>query len=322
VSDVINWLVNSEPYIEYNSRVDLLGQSKTNNEVIIAKEKLLKDSRIESILQELKKWPGYPLKRHNDASHLIHKLSFLADIGIGKENSVIQQVSQKIFTQQSDDGAFQVIINIPTHFGGSGEDEHLWMLCDAPLTLYSLIKAGWGEDQRVQAALKHIVSLVKENGWPCAASSKLKGKFRGPGRKIDPCPYANLVSLKALSEHPKWKNSKESKIGAETLLNLWDQRKERKAYLFGMGTDFKKLKAPLIWYDILHVTEVLTQFDWLKKDERLLQMIDIIRSKADENGFYTAESVWLAWKEWEFGQKKTPSAWITFLVYRILNRMK
>ncbi|NHJ04563.1 MAG: hypothetical protein EAX90_07055 [Candidatus Heimdallarchaeota archaeon] len=321
MSDVINWLVNSEPYIEYNTRVDLLDQLKIDNKVIIAKEKLLKDSRIENFLQELKEWPGYPLKRHNDAAHLIHKLSFLADIGIGKENSVIQQVSQKIFTQQSDEGAFQLIINIPTHFGGSGEDEHLWMLCDAPLILYSLIKVGWGEEQRVQAALKHIASLVKENGWPCAASSKLEGKFRGPGRKNDPCPYANLVSLKALSEHPKWRNSKECKIGAEILLDLWDQRKERKAYLFGMGTDFKKLKAPLIWYDILHVTEVLTQFDWLKKDERLQQMIEIIRSKVDENGFYTAESIWRVWKDWEFGQKKEPSAWITFLVYRILKRM-
>jgi hypothetical protein len=34
-----------------------------------------------------------------------------------------------------------------------------------------------------------------------------------------------------------------------------------------------------------------------------------------------AESVWKAWSEWEFGQKKNPSFWVTLLAYRILERM-
>jgi len=32
---------------------------------------------------------------------------------------------------------------------------------------------------------------------------------------------------------------------------LWEKRREQKHYLFAMGTDFNKLKAPLIWFDIL-----------------------------------------------------------------------
>jgi hypothetical protein len=47
-------------------------------------------------------------------------------------------------------------------------------------------------------------------------------------------------------------------------------------------------------------------------------MMAILRSKADDEGRYTAESVYLAWKDWEFGQKKTPSRWVTFLALRIL----
>ena len=89
-----------------------------------------------------------------------------------------------------------------------------------------------------------------------------------------------------------------------------------------MGTDFKKLKAPLIWYDILHVTDVLSQFSWVQKDERFLEMIDILKMKFNEHGKCTAESVWRAWKEWDFGQKREPSKWITMLVYRILNRFE
>jgi hypothetical protein len=89
-----------------------------------------------------------------------------------------------------------------------------------------------------------------------------------------------------------------------------------------MGTDFRKLKAPFVWYDILHVLEVLSQFTWLRKDARLLQMLAILKSKMDEEGRFTPESVWTAWKDWEFGQKKTPSRWLTLLAWRIIGRVE
>ena len=88
-----------------------------------------------------------------------------------------------------------------------------------------------------------------------------------------------------------------------------------------MGTDFNKLKAPFIWFDILHVTDVLSQFEFLKSDKRLKEMISIIQLKSNENGLYKAESIYRSWKDWDFGQKKVNSGWITLLVYRILKKM-
>ncbi len=89
-----------------------------------------------------------------------------------------------------------------------------------------------------------------------------------------------------------------------------------------MGTDFRKLKAPFIWYDLLHVLEVLSQFPWLKADPRLGEMVELLKSKADGEGRFSLESVWTAWKDWEFGQKKSPSRWLTFLAWRIIQRME
>jgi hypothetical protein len=88
-----------------------------------------------------------------------------------------------------------------------------------------------------------------------------------------------------------------------------------------MGTGFAKLKMPMVWYDILHVLEVLTQFPHLSKDRRLLEMVDVVRAKADDQGRFTAESVWKAWSSWEFGQKKTPSHLLTLRANRILERV-
>ena len=37
-------------------------------------------------------------------------------------------------------------------------------------------------------------------------------------------------------------------------------------------------------------------------------------------GRFTLESIWQAWGAWEFGQKRTPSRWLTLLAHRILQR--
>ena len=50
-------------------------------------------------------------------------------------------------------------------------------------------------------------------------------------------------------------------------------------------------------------------------------MVGLLKSKADDQGRFTLESVWTAWKDWEFGQKKEPSRWLTLLAWRILGRL-
>jgi hypothetical protein len=89
-----------------------------------------------------------------------------------------------------------------------------------------------------------------------------------------------------------------------------------------MGTDFRKLKYPLIWYDILHVTEVLSRFEWLRQDPRLMEMVSVMAAQGDAEGRFTPGSVWTAWKGWDFGQKKAPSRTLTWAVHHILSRFE
>ncbi len=317
----IEWLLKGEPFVEYNTRVDLLGQSENELDVVRARKEMINQPRIQLLLQELKNWPGIVLNSHKSASQPFHKLSFIADLGLIKKDPGINEIVQKVFEHKSVEGPFQLPTNIPKHFGGSGSNEWAWSLCDAPVIIYSLAKFGLAKEEQVQKAAKYLVRLVRENGWPCAVSKEL-GKFRGPGRKDDPCPYATLAMLKMLSQFDEWKNSKEAQVGAECLLGLWAKSLELHPYMFYMGTDFRKIKAPFVWYDILHVLEVLSQFSWLRNDSRLREMSDIVKSKGDSEGMYTPESVWKAWQGWDFGQKKQPSRWLTFLVSRIQGRIE
>jgi hypothetical protein len=70
------------------------------------------------------------------------------------------------------------------------------------------------------------------------------------------------------------------------------------------------------------VTDVLTQFSWMRKDKRLREMVEVVRAKADDQGRFTPESVWKAWGEWDWGQKRAPSWWLTLLAQRTLKRIK
>jgi hypothetical protein len=320
MKDLIDWLLKGEPFVEYRTRVDLLGQLESEQEVIDSQKRMASDQKIQSLLQELKKWPGEVLNSHKSASQQFHKLSFIADLGLTKNDPSVNAVVQKIFEHQSDEGPFQLPTNVPTHFGGSGNDTWAWALCDAPVIIYSIAKFGYDKDVRVQNAVKYLAGLVHENGWHCVVSKEL-GKFRGPGRKEDPCPYATLAMLKMLSQFDDWQQSKEAHTGAECLLDLWQRSLKVHPYMFYMGTDFRKLKAPFVWYDILHVLDVLSQFSWLKSDPRLVEMANLVGSKADCEGKFTPESEWKAWKGWDFGQKKQPSRWLTFLVLRTLKRI-
>lgn len=314
------WLITGPPWVEYRARLDLLTQAEGDPQVRAARQTMLEHPQVQALLAELQGWPGSALTSHKQAGHPLHKLVFLADLGLRAGDPGMDAIIDCILGHRSEAGPFQVLMNIPRHFGGSGEDQWAWALCDAPLLLYALIKFGLGSDLRVQQALSYLTGLVRDDGWPCAASPEL-GRFRGPGSKEDPCPYANLVMLKALVETDEWRDSQASQTGAETLLSLWEQSRERHPYLFYMGTDFSKLKAPFIWYDILHVLEVLSQFPRLCSDARLQEMVAIVRAKSDSQGRFTPESVWKAWGEWDFGQKKLPSPWLTLITQRILKRM-
>ena len=318
----IDWLLSSVPWVRYRTRMDLLDQNHNHPDVIRDREEMINHPMIITLIQQLKNWPGNILKRHNDASHPIHILSFLAEIGINKNDPFITNSCKKIFDHQSDEGPFEILLNIPTHFGGSGKDEYMWMLCDAPLITYSLIKFSYFQSGEIKKSLAHLISLNDENGWHCRASEQLGQKFRGPGRKEDPCPYANLLMLKLISETEDLKECKEADKGLGSFDNLWKTRMERKPYLFGMGTDFKKLKAPFVWYDILHTMDVLSKYPHSIELPSTKEMLNILINKKDNLGRYIPESIYLSWKEWDFGQKKEPSPWITFLVYRILKRFQ
>ncbi len=322
MSQTLQWVLEAgEPWTRYRALVELAGWPEDDAEVRATRAETLSHPLVQALVAEAASWPGHPLKRHNDAGHPIHKLSTLAELGLRAQDPGLADAVNAVVCHQSAEGAFQSVLNIPARFGGTGDDQWSWMACDAPIVLYALLALGCDTDPQIERAVGHLAALVDENGWRCVASPDL-GNFRGPGRKTDPCPIANVYALKALGQVPEMVDSPATRTGARMLLGHWEQQADRKIYLFGIGTDFRKLKYPFVWYDILHVVDVLSQFPFVHADPRFCQMVAAITSQADESGRYTASSMYRAWQGWSFADKKSPSPWLTFLVLRVLRRIE
>jgi hypothetical protein len=319
-TDPIRWLLESgEPWTRYRTLADLLDCPEDAAEVKAARAEMLAHPRVQELIAEAATWPGYALKRHDDAKHSLYKWSTLADFGVQASDPGVNAAIEAVVAHRSPEGAFQSLVNIPQTFGGTGEDTWTWVLCDAPTLLYALLALGLGDDERVQRAVAHLTGLVDENGWRCVGAPEL-GRFRGPGCKADPCPIANVYALKALSQAPELLDSHATRIGAEMLLWHWEHQTERKVYMFGIGTDFRKLKYPFVWYDILHVVDVLSRFPFVHADPRFREMGKTITDQADGEERYTAGSMYRAWKGWSFADKRHPSPWLTFLALRVQRR--
>ncbi|HBB90193.1 MAG TPA: hypothetical protein DC042_00290 [Bacteroidales bacterium] len=313
---ILAWLLEGEPWVRYLTRTTLLDLPENDAQISQDWVDMLDHPKIRNILAESLNWPGQVVNGHKNAALIYHKLAFLSELGLDRRIPEIAQISEKIMSHDSDAGPFQVVMNIPKHFGGTGEDSWSWALCDAPVLAEILCRFGYGEDPRVQKAIRHLDGIYRPNGWPCAGGGL--GKFRGPGRKEDPCPYATFIMVKLLSAARADYSSPNLLAGAEILLQLWKSSREQHPYMFYMGTDFRKTKLPFIWYDILHVATVLARIPEIKTHPVLNEMISIIRAKQNPEGLFVPESVYLAWKDWDFGQKKEPSRLLTLFVYSLV----
>ncbi len=312
---------SGEPWTEYRTMTDLAGMDKTEPSAAAAYAGMITHPLVKNLLEKINTWGEKAFTRHNDASYPIYAFSALADFGLECDVPEINSACSRVLEHISGDGGIQTLTNIPKAFGGNNSDTWTWIICDMPTLLYSLKALGCRGNQKLNRAAELLVGICSENGWRCVCDTNL-GKFRGPGKKDDPCPVVNIYALKALSLFPELHEKYAESIanGIEMLLSHWEKRGEIKYYLFGVGADFGKIKYPYVWYNILHVLEVLSRYPAAASDKRYKEMLEALTSQADPDGMYRAASMYRSWKDWSFADKKQPSPWLSFLVYRILKR--
>jgi len=303
-----------ESYVSYNAS-KFLNAEIASTEAL--RNKMLCDSRIINMISELQSWPGTVISSHKSANQFFHKLVFLSDLGITIKDPGISDIITKILSHIDSNSIPCIQMEIATAYGGSGEPQEGWALCDAPNILYALKRMNCVDDV-IDLSVEYLAGLMDAEGYSCHVSAAL-GNWRGPGKKSDPCPYATLIMLKLLLLYGD-KYHRQISNCTECLLGLWERSRTRHPYIFYMGDDFRKLKLPFIWYDIVHVVDVLSCVKEIQNDSRFLEMYSKINEKRSPAG-YTPQSAYQAFKLWDFGQKSRVSDWLTFCILRISERV-
>ncbi len=311
----VQWLLTAEePWVVYNTLLNLTDAAPDSAEVQMAYQALQKHPRITALVESLDTWPpAKPLGKAYDAKDSLWKLNTLADFGLRRDDKRIAAIAQRVFAAQAEDGGF---------LHGGFDHTRSWdtrpYICISHVMTYALARFGYLDDPRLQHAYEQLEAWQRlDGGWH-------PNKLNLPGgeRESEPsCPFGTVNVLRAMAAHPKLREGKAAARAAGYLMECWERRAEPyRPVGFGIGSTWDKVQYPFVQYQLLKTVDALVQIPTARQDARLREMVERLAGKRDADGKWMAESVNRPWNDFDFGQKKQPSAWITFLALRAIQR--
>ncbi|MSP13789.1 MAG: hypothetical protein EXR62_12645 [Chloroflexi bacterium] len=312
---ILNWLLSaSEPWVVYNTQLDLVGADPTAAATQVAYEALRNHPAVVKMIDSLADWPpAKPLSRAYDPKDTIWKLATLGDFGLRRDDERIAAIAEKVFVAQAEEGGF---------LHGGFDHTKSWhtrpYICISHVITYALARFGSLEDARLQHAYDHIIAWQRlDGGWH-------PNKLNLPGneRETDPsCPFGTLNVLRALVAHPDLRQTLAAQRAANYLLTCWERRAEPfRPVGFGIGSTWDKVQYPFVQYQLLKMADTLAQIPNIRQDQRLRQIIERLKEKQSSAGPWLAESTNKPYEDFDFGQKKFTSPWISFLALRAIHR--
>lgn len=118
------FLNRSDDWLKYAIRLNLRNEPESS--IADLKSAALKDDRIQSCLADVARLHDRQITNHKDPLLPIHRLLFLLDLGFGMDIPQIKAAVQEILKHRDERGVYQSLINVPQHFGGSGEGRFCW----------------------------------------------------------------------------------------------------------------------------------------------------------------------------------------------------
>ncbi len=329
-ADPSPWIIGSgEPFAKWALLTGALGLPEDGPEARAVRGEVPADERVVALVAELPEWGEGDFPGHHSPAFLPNRLNLLADMGVrGGDFDRIEALLDGMLERQSPKGRFQSFGRHP----GRPEPEWGSLLCDTNVITDVLLRFGRGEDPRVHTALKRMerdLSMTPQGAaWGCVPERATL--FRGPGRRADVCPQVTLEGLRAFSHVPPADRPSAILAAARTPLEVWRRRAEEKPYMFGHGYQFKSVKWPNIWYDVLWVLETVGRYPHLwrgpgdrPEDRRAIAEMAacLIAYNFDADGRLTPRRAYTGFENLTLGQKKEPSPFATALALSALARL-
>jgi hypothetical protein len=300
---------------------------RDEDHVLDVRRAVVADAGVHRLVENLPSWgeledvPG-----HHSPKFLPNQLNLLADMGVRHGDfEQLDALLEGFLGHEDKDGRFESLGKSPGH----PEPEWGSLLCDTNVITYTLMRYKLEEREGVKRAIERITRDVAKTpqgrAWQCVPQTT--SRWRGPGRKADVCPQVTLEGLRVLSRIPDAQRPGWTLEAARTPLEVWRRRGEERPYAFGHGYQFKSVKWPNYWYDVLWVLETLSRFPELwegaqARDEDRQALAELaaclIAYNIDPDGRVTPRRTYRGFERFSFGQKTDPSPFATARVLAAL----
>jgi len=321
--DPIPWLLEPDPAnpgVRYFALRDLLDQPEDDPGIRKARTAIMTTGPVPTILDAqypdgywVKPGSGYAPKYRGTVWQII----LLAELGADPADERVQRGCEYLLNHSiATNGAFSAYQR-PVPSGS--------IHCLNGNLLYTLLRLGYGDDPRVQAALDWQAHAITGEGQiQYYKSGTVSPGFACSANLGQPCGWGATKAMKALIGVPPDKSTpvvqRAIEVGAEFLLSR-DPAVADYPYTERVSSTWFKFGFPLsYWSDVLETTTVLVELGY-GNDPRLANALQLILSKQDAQGRWKLENT-LNGKMWADIEKKgKPSKWVTLRALRVLKRV-
>lgn len=321
-ADPTDWLLEEDnPSVRYFTLKNLLEKPESNPEVIEARENIMKVGVVPKILakQEAGGYWGIPENFYLRGKYkgTSWQLIILAELGADGNDERIKNTCEFIFKNAQDpvSGAFSYVSNKE----GLGDHERV-LPCHTANMVWSLIRFGYTDDNRVQKAIEWLIKYQRFDDQPGKAPNEWPFKRWKQCWGERTCHSIIVKTIKAFAEIEEDKRTEEMEDyiakGAEHMLNHRIHIRSQPP----VKGRFKWLEFgfPLLFsVDALEVLGLLTNLGY--KDEMMQESMDVMISKQDDRGKWILENTFNGRVQAAIERKGKPSKWITLNAMMVLN---
>lgn len=238
-----------------------------------------------------------------------------------KKHKLIAKAAEYILSCQTDEGDIRGIIGnqyAPYYTG---------------LIMSHLIKAGYGDDQRIDKGFKWLLKMRQnDGGWvigtPGGFGDYAKDEYNkltthdvGTKKDFDKeKPFAHSgtgMVIRAFAVHKKNKNTKAAKKAADLLKSHFFKKDNYKSYQ--AIDNWVNFKFPFFWTDLISALDSVTLILTTKGDEEVEKAIDWIHRNQQETGLWK-NSYSKIHKSVQNKKTYNVQLWISLSICRILKR--
>lgn len=321
--DSLAWLLEPDPAnpsIRYFALRDLLERPADDAEVVTARAAIMHSGPVPAILaaQEPEGYWEKPGGGYGKYRGTVWQIMFLAEMGADPDDARVRRGCEYVFTHTvASSGGFACSQGKPVPSSV--------LHCLNGNLLEALMRLGWGNDARVQAALDWQVRSINGEDAQYYASGTSGPDFACAANEKQPCAWGALKALKGLLSVPTAQRrpamQRAIERGADLLLRH-DPALADYPYTGKISSAWFKLGFPLsYWSDVLETLRILAALGY-GADARLERAYAWLLSKQDAQGRWKLHNG-LNGKMWvNIEQRGKPSKWITLRALRVIKAIE